>query len=100
MEIDTFLLLAAAVLMLTSFGVQYLLLERCASRALRALPWMMPLSLAVLAVCSLVFHWGGGGWLDLSALFALVLGAGAVCCAASIGLAHLVHFLVKRAQEE
>ena len=96
MELGTILILITAGLMTVTFAVQYLLLEKCPSRLLRAMPWTTVLALAVLAACSVIFRWGGGGWLDLSALLAFILGVWAACCAVSIGLAHLVHFLVKR----
>ena len=91
--VDYSLPLIAVLSFLTLFGVQLLLL-RVRIRFLRHLPWIWVIGVLVLAVVGLFGD--TGGWVDLRALFALLLCGYAAICALGIGLAHLVYMLRRR----
>jgi len=90
------LLALAAAVFLFCFAAQLLLLRLTKRRLLRLLPLAVPAAGAALAACSMLLHWGDGGFFDLSALFAVFFLALALVGALGLLLAWGVWALVFR----
>jgi len=73
-----------------SAGLEYLLCVWSKRRWVRLLPLTVAALFLALAAGSLLFRWGDGGWLDLSALFALLFVVCAAICGAGVLLGRLL----------
>ena len=84
----------ALLSVLALFILQFFLLYSPRLRFLRNLPWIWVAGVMVLAVVTLFGD--TGGWIDLRSFFCGILLGYAAICAAGIGLAYLLHKLIKR----
>ena len=86
----------AALPLMALFALQYFLCTRTERRLLRAIPFLLPLVCAALALYFWIARPDSGGFIDLSGVVAFLLAIYAAVCAAAILLARLAFRLRHR----